>query len=61
LKNPYVRPATSAPQDAVPVDRGNGHLLDEMVNGGNLPLRIVIVEDKQPEKRTGKQTGKVFP
>lgn len=61
LKNPYVRPATSAPQDAVPVERGNGHLLDEMVNGGKLPLKIVIVEDKKPEKRTKTRTGKVYP
>lgn len=61
LKNPYVRAATSSPLDAVSVERGNNYVLDGMVSKGKLPLRIVIVEEKPPEKRTGKRRGKVFP
>lgn len=60
LHNPHVRFASAPESSGVAVRKGDQHVLDNMVLQDNLPVRIMVVEDKQPEKPTLKHSGRVF-
>jgi hypothetical protein len=60
IYNPQVRAASTDKTSGKPILQGDPHILDRMVNEGNLPQRIVIVEAGASKKASPVSRGNVY-